>query len=283
MLLFSRQSRSRIHKLLIGLFAAVCVFGIDGSPTCAAENVSAKTVTKTTNETERNLRPALPLDATSAKNRRSRPASALSFRRPVIAGQDNHSNRNLRRAAKVPAKAVSNRVPERRQAVPVAQHGWVARDAVNLNQPLRDPEHGPVVDDQPDTNRPGTNQPDTNQPDTNRPGTNRPDTNRPGTNRPGTSDAASVTTDSRIAPAATKPLKSNTLQRPPSYVGDQPSKLPATATRDSKTNERKTAPAKRDTVRAEDQTPVESSSKRKAPTDSGTARASSAQSVAKDR
>ena len=198
MLLSSRQSRSRQGRLFLSLVAACYACGVGFSSTRASENVSAP------NHAEPNLRPTLPLDSKTTASGRRQSASSLTFRRPVIAGLNKTAKQSGRGDVKVPAKTVSNRVPARQSVSPRAGLGWVARDAVNLNQPLRDP--GKVRDVKVGANA-----------------------STPTPNRQRTPAKASPS-------AATK-----TVSPMPSYVGDQPPTLTESDKRDAARADKKSS------------------------------------------
>ena len=136
----TRNIRQRNRKFLFSVITACCVGGIDATWSVAADE------SQTVGDIELELRPARPFkDASSVKTSDDGDASkTLSFRKPVLKPEP---PAKVTRGVKVPAKTVSNRTPPKH-----VSRGWIARNAVNLDQPLRDPGQQQVA--QPEINRP---------------------------------------------------------------------------------------------------------------------------------
>ena len=145
MLLPSRNLRSRKRKFLMGMVASCCVCCANANSIAATDsNLDSSTQQSQQNHEDKyaelTLRPARPLsDESKTKSTPpSDPTKGLPFRRPVIRKTEPAASSA---GVRLPAKTVSNRTPSTVPSNRSMSGGWVARDAVNLNQPLRDPDN----------------------------------------------------------------------------------------------------------------------------------------------
>ncbi len=265
MLLFPRPKQTRKRQILFSAVAACCLNGFDASLLDASDEAASIATNSATasEQTELTLRPARPFDASDIEGTKSPKAetAALPFRKPVIAASTKPAKTETTRGVKVPAKTVSNRAPAATPSarpVPVTR-GWVARNAVNLDQPLRDPGHQalpimaatqPADQTVPDYAKPastttvkpaqngerqGANRPDTDHLDTHRPDTHRqavaPPTSAPtAVQRPSTAQAAVAEPKTTNDSVAQRPKVRPTLVLPKHR---QPMKSPAAAPKSS--------------------------------------------------